>query len=213
MLNLGLGKIEKVLCLGAHADDIEIGCGGAILRLVEENPNVEVCWVVLSATGERRGEALAGARSFLSGLESPQILTKDFRDSYFPDQWSSIKDFLHELSGRFSPDVVFTHRRNDAHQDHRVTGELTWCAFRNQLVLEYEIPKYEGDLGQPNVLVPISESTMKVKTSHLLEVFASQRDKYWFSAETFHSLARLRGLEANAGELYAEGFYCRKLVL
>lgn len=213
MINLGLNKIRKVLCLGAHSDDIEIGCGGTILRLISENPQLDVHWVVLSSSGVRQAEALDSAERFLSGTGERTVDMQNFRDSYFPDQWSAIKDHFHSIANSFQPDVVFTHRRDDAHQDHRVVAELTWCAFRKNLILEYEIPKFEGDLGQPNVFVPLSEEVMETKSAHLMESFASQRDKYWFSADTFRSLAQIRGLEANSGERFAEGFYCRKLVL
>jgi LmbE family N-acetylglucosaminyl deacetylase len=213
MINLGLNKVNKILCLGAHSDDIEIGCGGTIMRLIRENPQVDIHWVVLSSSGIRRAEALLSADRFLQGAGERTVDVQDFRDSYFPDQWSAIKDHFHAIANSFTPDIVFTHRRDDAHQDHRVVAELTWCAFRKHLVLEYEIPKFEGDLGQPNVFVPLSESLIETKTTHLVESFASQRDKYWFSGETFRSLAQIRGLEANSEERFAEGFHCRKLVL
>lgn len=213
MIHLGLNKVRKILCLGAHSDDIEIGCGGTMLRLIRENPGVDVHWVVLSSNEMRRAEALSSAERFLHGVRERTIDIQEFRDSYFPDQWSAIKDHFHAIANSFQPDVVFTHRRDDAHQDHRVVAELTWCAFRKHLVLEYEIPKFEGDLGQPNVFVPLSERLIESKSAYLLESFASQADKYWFSAETFRSLALIRGLEANADERFAEGFYSRKLVL
>lgn len=213
MINFGLSKLRKVLCVGAHSDDIEIGCGGTLLRLIRENPQLDVHWVVLSSAGERHAEALASAERFLHGAGERTIDLQNFKDSYFPDQWSIIKERFHSIANSFQPDVVFTHRREDAHQDHRVVAELTWCAFRKHLILEYEIPKFEGDLGQPNVFVPLPESLLETKTSLLMESFASQRDKYWFSAETFRSLAQIRGLEANSNERFAEGFYCRKLVL
>lgn len=213
MLAFGLQHFNRVLCLGAHADDIEIGCGGTLLRLLAERPDVVVDWVVFSAAGPRRTEAQASAELFLRDCRHPRITIHDFRDSYFPADWAAIKDRFAELAVQTQPDVVFTHRRDDAHQDHRVLAELTWCAFRNHLVLEYEIPKYEGDLGQPNVLVPLSADTIRRKSELLLAAFPTQRAKSWFTAETFQALARIRGIESAAAEGYAEGFYARKLVM
>ncbi len=213
MLSFGFHHVNRILCLGAHADDIEIGCGGTLLRLLQERPKVSVDWIVFSAAGPRRAEAQTSAELFLHGCVSSQIVIHDFHDSFFPAAWSEIKDCFAHLARQLQPDLVFTHRRDDAHQDHRVLAELTWCAFRNHAILEYEIPKYEGDLGQPNVLVPLSAASTRRKSELLLQAFVTQRAKPWFTAETFQSLARIRGIECCAPEGYAEGFHARKLSL
>ena len=218
MLRLPLNQIRHVLCLGAHADDIEIGCGGTILKLLDQNPTLRVTWVVCAAEGPRIAEAQHAAQHFL-GAAAPQaeILIRDFPDRYFPQAWSEIKDFFCELSdqlrGPDAPDLVFTHRLEDRHQDHRVLAELTWNAFRNHLILEYEIPKYEGDLGQPNLYVGLSEQIVDLKCQAIVECFPSQRSHPWFDQETFRSLMRIRGLEIHSPSRYAEAFYCRKAIL
>jgi LmbE family N-acetylglucosaminyl deacetylase len=201
----------NVLCLGAHSDDIEIGCGGAILRLAEEYPNCEFHWVVFSAIGTRELEARNAAQMFAgTRLKGPTL--KSFKDGFMPFAGAEVKTVFEELK-TISPDLIFTHSRKDAHQDHRLLAELTWNTFRNHLILEYEIPKYDGDMGKPNVFMPITEDICRKKTSYLLEAFASQRNKHWFDERTFQSLMRLRGMECNASSGYAEAFYCRKLVL
>ena len=201
----------NVLCLGAHSDDIEIGCGGAILRLAEEYPNCEFHWVVFSAIGTRELEARNAAQMFAgTRLKGPTL--KSFKDGFMPFAGAEVKTVFEELK-TISPDLIFTHNRKDAHQDHRLLAELTWNTFRNHLILEYEIPKYDGDMGKPNVFMPITEDICRKKTSYLLEAFASQRNKHWFDERTFQSLMRLRGMECNASSGYAEAFYCRKLVL
>jgi LmbE family N-acetylglucosaminyl deacetylase len=202
----------KLLCLGAHSDDIEIGCGGTVLRLLEENPSAEVCWVVLGAGGERKAEATRSAQLFLAGTQRKDIVVKEFRDGYFPYSGGEIKDFFEGLKRRFSPDLILTHYRKDLHQDHRVVSDLTWNTFRNHLILEYEIIKYDGDLGAPNYFVHLTESTAKRKIQMLMECFKTQRDKNWFSEDSFYSILRLRGLESNAPEKYAEAYYARKVV-
>ncbi len=203
----------KVLCMGAHADDIEIGCGGTILRLLSDHSNLEFCWVVFSATPERKREARKSASAFLKGARQKTLMVKNFRNSFFPFQGSEIKEYFEELKGEISPHLIFTHYRNDLHQDHRAICELTWNTFRNHLILEYEIPKYDGDLGSPNCFVHLDDSTCRQKIRYLLSAFRSQKEKQWFGEETFRSLMRLRGIESNAPERYAEAFYCRKLVL
>lgn len=200
----------RVLCLGAHADDIEIGCGGTILTLLDQERDVHVDWVVFSAAGERKGEAEAAAKRFLSGAASSSIDIHGFRDGFFPWEGAAIKESFEELKSR-KPDLVFTHRRDDRHQDHRTVSDLTWNTFRRHLILEYEIPKYDGDLGQPNVFVGLTEETMSRKTSFLMESFPTQGEKPWFSEETFRSLARLRGIESPGDLALAEGFWGRKL--
>lgn len=202
----------KVLCLGAHSDDIEIGCGGTILRLLEENPAAEVCWVVLGASGTRKTEAVESANLFLAGAKTKEVVTREFRDGYFPNLWAEIKDFFEELKRKRQPDLILTHYRGDLHQDHRLVSDLTWNTFRNHLILEYEIVKYDGDLGAPNLFVHLTESIARKKLQTIVGCFNSQRDKSWFTEDTFSSILRLRGVESNAPEKYAEGFYCRKIV-
>lgn len=215
MLNVALAKprdaVLKVLCLGAHADDIEIGCGGTILRLIEEYSAAEVYWVVLGAAGVRKDEACNSAERFLAGARRREIVTREFRDGYFPYIGAEIKDFFEALKRQFMPDLVLTHYRDDLHQDHRLVSELTWNTFRGALILEYEIPKWDGDLGSPNAYQPLTERHVQKKIDILLAEFATQRNRAWFEAETFRSLARLRGLEVVAPDRYAEAFYARKL--
>jgi LmbE family N-acetylglucosaminyl deacetylase len=206
------GRPFRLLCLGAHSDDIEVGCGGTVLRLLEETPGAEVTWVVLSAAGERGGEARASADLFLGGAGKREVVLRDFRDGFLPHTGAAVKDFFEELKGRCVPDLVLTHTQHDLHQDHRLVWELTWNTFRDACILEYEIPKYDGDLGAPNAFVQLSEATARRKVAHLLAAFASQRGKDWFTEDTFLALMRLRGIECRAPERYAEGFYCRKIV-
>jgi LmbE family N-acetylglucosaminyl deacetylase len=203
----------RILCLGAHADDIEIGCGGTILRLLQAYPNAEVCWVVFSAPGTRRQEARSSAESFLAACRKKTVLVKNFRESFFPFRGEAIKDCFEDVKIRFSPDVILTHYRHDLHQDHRVISEFTWNTFRKHLILEYEIPKYDGDLGSPNTFVSLDAEVCKKKVANLFRYFVSQRNKQWFTEDLFLSLLRLRGMEANSSTKYAEAFYCRKWVL
>jgi len=203
----------RVLCLGAHSDDIEIGCGATILNLARSRRRLDVRWVVWSASGTRASEARRGARRFLGPKASDAVRLHAFRDGYFPSEFSAIKDSFETLAREFRPDVVFTHARDDRHQDHRVISDLTWNTFRNQIILEYEIPKWDGDLGQPNFFVPVSRSIALRKTKALIEVFGTQRSKDWFSEETFLGLMRLRGMECRAPEAYAEAFRARKISL
>jgi LmbE family N-acetylglucosaminyl deacetylase len=202
-----------VLCLGAHSDDIEIGCGGTILTLLERHAQVSVRWVVFSATAERAREARECAAAFLARAGERQVVVKGYRDGFFPFQGAQIKDDFEALKREFSPDLVLTHYRDDRHQDHRLISDLTWNTFRDHLVLEYEIPKYDGDLGQPNLFIPLTESICTRKVQTLLENFRSQRAKQWFDEATFLAILRLRGMEANSPTRYAEAFYCRKAVL
>jgi len=202
----------RVLCLGAHSDDI-VGCGATILNLARSRRRLDVRWVVWSASGTRASEARRGARRFLGPKASDAVRLHAFRDGYFPSEFSAIKDSFETLAREFRPDVVFTHARDDRHQDHRVISDLTWNTFRNQIILEYEIPKWDGDLGQPNFFVPVSRSIALRKTKALIEVFGTQRSKDWFSEETFLGLMRLRGMECRAPEAYAEAFRARKISL
>jgi len=217
MLNLTFERrrdsILRILCLGAHSDDIEIGCGGTVLRILEENPDAEVLWVVMGASGQRADEATASAKSFLARARQKEVIVKEFRDGFFPYIGAEIKGFFEELKRRFAPDLVLTHCRNDLHQDHRLVSELTWNTFRNHLILEYEILKYDGDLGTPNVFVHLTESLARRKVGILLDSFRSQLKKNWFTEDAFLAILRLRGLECNAPEKYAEAYHARKLVL
>jgi LmbE family N-acetylglucosaminyl deacetylase len=202
-----------VLCLGAHSDDIEIGCGGTVLKLVSARPQAMFHWVVFSADGEREREARHGASLFLQGACQHEVVVKRFRDGFFPYVGAEIKEYFEELKDQVSPDVIFTHYRGDRHQDHRVISELTWNTFRDHLILEYETPKYDGDLGSPNCYVPLDEAVCRMKTDYLVAAFKSQLGKRWFSADTFRGLMRIRGIEAAASAGYAEAFYAHKLVV
>ncbi len=204
----------RILCLGAHPDDLEIGCGGTILRLLDEHPGSACRWVVLSGGGtERQGEAEDGAGRFLARAGERRVEVQRFRDGHFPPTLSAIKDALEGIGRELSPDLVFTHYRDDRHQDHRTVSDVTWQTFRDHLVLEYEVPKWDGDLGVPNCFVALPEPVRRAKLAHLLAAFPSQRQKRWFTEETFLGLMRLRGIECGAPEGYAEAFYARKLTL
>ena len=205
------GPLE-VLCLGAHCDDIEIGCGGTLLHL-QEKYDARITWVVLSGSEKRQLEAKASATAFLAKASASTIKLADFKDSHFPYEGERLKTFVGQLKTEHSPDIVFTHYRQDRHQDHRTVSDLTWNTFRNHLVLEYEIPKYDGDLGQPNVFVPLSETLREEKLKLLMSHFESQQSKEWYDRETFSALLRLRGMECQSESRYAEAFYGRKLRL
>jgi LmbE family N-acetylglucosaminyl deacetylase len=217
MLSLALGRPggapAQALVLGAHADDIEIGCGGTILRLVETYPELAWHWVVLSGIGERGREARASAERFVPRADRRTVVVEEFRDGFFPYAGAAIKDFFERLKATVSPDLVLAPWRGDAHQDHRLVAELTWNTFRDHLILEYEIPKYDGDLGQPNVYVALGRPTCTAKVDAIMAGFPSQRSRRWFDPELFWGLLRLRGMEANAPDGYAEAFYGRKLVI
>jgi LmbE family N-acetylglucosaminyl deacetylase len=210
----GAGNVESVLAIGCHSDDIEIGCGGTLLALLARNPEVEITWLVLSADGERAEEARQSAAAFLAGAKrEPKVILESFRDSFFPYTGSDVKEAFERLKPSVSPQLVFTHTGTDLHQDHRLVAELTWNTFRNHLILEFEIPKYDGDLGSPNVFVPLEADLVDRKIQLLLDSFGSQRSRHWFTDDVFRSLMRLRGMEANSPTGYAEGFRCRKLQL
>jgi LmbE family N-acetylglucosaminyl deacetylase len=216
MIRLSLDSVSgrplNVLCLGAHSDDIEIGCGGTILRLKEEYPDCAFHWVVFGAAEVREAEAVRGAELF-AGITREDVVLKKFRDSFMPFEGAEVKAVFEQLKQGMSPDLIFTHNREDAHQDHRLISDLTWNTFRDHLVLEYEIPKYDGDFGRPNVYLPLEVELSQKKVRCILETFESQRTKRWFQEETFLSLMRLRGMECNAPSGYAEAFYCRKIML
>jgi len=205
------GRDFQVLCLGAHCDDIEIGCGGTLIELARTHPSMRFKWIVLSSDARRGNETRDAARRIGKGHVDVELL--QYRNGYFPGVWTEIKDYFETLKLSLTPDLIFTHSLGDRHQDHRVVAELTWNTFRNHLILEYEIPKYEGELGQPNVFVPIPIETVATKVSILMDSFTSQRDKKWFTNETFQGLMRLRGIECNSESGHAEGFHSRKLLL
>ena len=209
----GENEAPKVLCLGAHSDDIEIGCGGTILRLLREVPNAQFYWLVFSGKANRAKEAYESASSFLSGSKSRQIDLQEFKESYFPFIGAEIKDYFEKIKNEFAPDIIFTHYGSDAHQDHRLVSNLTWNTFRNHFILEYEIPKYDGDLAPPNLYIHTTASDVERKTTLIRNFFQTQKEKIWFSEETFRSIMRIRGIESNSLSGYAEAFHCRKIVL
>lgn len=216
MIGLQLAKRNsdaiQLLCLGAHSDDIEIGCGGTLLHLKRAFPGLKFHWVVFSAGGPRGTEAAKAAEMFTAGCEK-EIVLKEFRDGFLPYSGAQIKDFFEELKSRVKPDLIFTQWGGDAHQDHRLLSELTWNTFRDHLILEYEVPKYDGDMGRPNLFVPLEAPLYTQKVDCLFEAFESQHAKRWFDRETFLGLMRIRGMEANSPSGYAEAFHCRKMVL
>lgn len=201
------------LFLGAHSDDIEIGCGATVLTLAELYPHASIHWVIFSAKGIRKSEAQESANDFLAAFHLSAVETLGFRNAYFPTEADRIKDAFEDLKKRISPDLVFTHHRDDRHQDHRVVGELTWNTFRDHIILEYEIPKYDGGLGDPNIFVDIADVSRNQKLDKILRHFPSQADKHWFTRDVFAALMRLRGVEGNSSTGFAEAFYCRKASL
>jgi LmbE family N-acetylglucosaminyl deacetylase len=206
---LGGSDRLRVLALGAHPDDIEIGCGGTLLRLAGAR-ELEVLWVVFCSTPVRAEEARASAARFLKGVTSQRVEVGSHRDGFLPYEGGAIKDEFEALKTRFRPDVVLTHSRDDRHQDHRLISELTWNTWRDHLILEYEIPKYDGDFGTPNFFAPLPAAVLEKKIEFLLASFPSQSTKSWFSPDLFRAVARIRGMECNAPERMAEAFYCRK---
>jgi LmbE family N-acetylglucosaminyl deacetylase len=217
MIHLNLANPEnnklEILCLGAHSDDIEIGCGGTILRLVTQYPGCVIHWVVFSATGTREKEARLAATLFAGKATLNGPLLKVFPDGFMPFVGAELKVVFEELKKTVNPDLIFTHYGKDAHQDHRQVSELTWSTFRDHLILEYEIPKYDGDMGQPNLFVPLTQAIYQKKIQIIMDVFQSQHPKHWFDQSTFLSLMRIRGVECNAPSGYAEAFHCRKMTL
>jgi LmbE family N-acetylglucosaminyl deacetylase len=207
------GESLSILCLGAHSDDIEIGAGATLLGLIARGVRLDVHWCVMSGGADREREARASAGDFLANAANARIEAMPFRDGFFPEQGEAIKSWFEALKARSNPDLILTHRREDAHQDHRTVCRLTWNTFRDHCILEYEIPKWDGDMGQPNVYMPVPESALQRKIELLMTHFGSQRSKQWFDPETFRGLARLRGMECRAPEGYAEAFYGRKLSL
>lgn len=214
MLSLSPAEpLRRVLAIGCHADDIEIGCGGTLLMLARAYPELEVDWVVLAAEGSRADEARASAKGFLAGFANSRVQVFGFRDGFLPYLGGDVKDAFEALKGRVDPQLVLTHTGYDFHQDHRLACELTWNTFRNHAILEYEIPKVDGDLGRPNVFVPLSAELVEEKLALLERFFPSQAGRHWFDRETFLGLMRLRGMECVAPDRYAEAFTARKTVL
>jgi LmbE family N-acetylglucosaminyl deacetylase len=203
----------RILCLGAHADDIEIGAGGAVLSLLERYPGASVQWVVFSANSQRSEEAEASAAAFLAGAGQSRVFVHQFRDAFFPDEFKSLKQTFEDLKRGFDPHLIFSHHGADGHQDHRVIAELTWNTFRDHLVLGYEILKYDPDLGNPNVFIPLEQRTAELKVAHLMRYFASQRTRRWFVPGTFEGIMRVRGVQAAAPSGFAEGFHAPKVCL
>lgn len=203
----------KVLCLGAHSDDIEIGCGASLMKIFEDCGDVEVRWTVYSGGGIRAEEARSSAVHWLQHAGAQQIGLHEFKDGFFPEAWAGIKEEFEQIKAEYSPDLIFTHYRKDLHQDHRVINELTWNTFRNHCILEYEIPKYDGDLSKPNFFVPVSEAHARDKAKALMSFFGTQQSRHWFSEELFLGLMRIRGMECCSESGYAEGFHARKICM
>lgn len=207
------GAPLRLLAIGAHPDDIEIGCGGTLIRLLESGLVSEAWMVILSGSAERATEARASAGSLLADAAERRVIVRDFTDGFFPYEGKEVKRFFEELKADLSPDLIFTHQRGDLHQDHRLVCELTWNTFRNHMILEYEVPKYDGDMGRPNLFVPLDDDVRERKIAHLMTYFSSQLVKHWFKEDLFSGLLRLRGMECNSPTSFAEAFYCRKAVL
>lgn len=201
---------RKILVLGAHSDDIEIGCGGTLLRLAGENDGLEVLWVVFCATGERATEAAASAAAFLDKIAQNRVEILGFREAYMPYQGSEVKDKFEALKSEFAPELILTHYRQDQHQDHRLVSDLTWNTWRDHLILEYEVPKYDGDFGNPNFYSPLEEAVVDRKIELILRHFPSQLNKHWLSTDLLRAVARIRGMECGPSAYFAEAFYCRK---
>ncbi len=212
MLSLIKKNKIKVLLLGAHSDDIEIGCGGTVLKLKEHYSYIDCDWIVFSSNKIRKEEGVKSAQKFLKNYDQKMIKFLDFQDAYFEDQIREIKNFFENLKKECNPDIIFTHYRNDLHQDHRIINQLTWNTFRNQLVLEYEIMKYDGDIGNPNVYVSLNNEIVENKVNIIMQSFESQKNKIWFSEDTFKAIMRIRGVETNKF-LFAESFYARKILI
>jgi LmbE family N-acetylglucosaminyl deacetylase len=198
--------------VGAHCDDIEIGCGGTLIRLREHFPNAEIHWLVLTSSEKRRQEARVSARRFLGDDGCERVQLESFRDGFLPWEGAAVKECFERLKGELEPDLIFTHYREDRHQDHRLVSDLTWNTWRDHLILEYEIPKWDGDLGQPTSFVPLSDAHVSAKWAALGDAYSSQLEKAWFDEGTFRGLMRLRGVECAAPSGYAEAFYARKLL-
>lgn len=206
------GEPLDLLCLGAHADDIEIGCGGTVLELLDRRP-VRVRWVVFSGEGERAEEARRSAGRFLEGADEADVSVHAFDDGLFPAQRREVKAVFERFKDEGDPDLILVHDEDDRHQDHRILGALCRETFRDHLILGYEIPKYDGGLRTPNVFAPLDAPVRERKMELILDSFPSQRSKHWFDRELFDGLMRLRGVECASPTGYAEGFHCRALRL
>ncbi len=213
ILNTPRTSALQILCLGAHSDDLEIGCGGTILTMTQQIVPAHVTWVVFSGNASRRQEAVASANAFLADAAKREIRVESYRDGFFPYTGAEIKEYFEALKTQIAPDIIFTHCRNDLHQDHRLICELTWNTFRNHCILEYEIPKYDGDLGSPNLFVPLSPAVARKKIDSIMEHFTTQAQRHWFSPDLFASVLRIRGMESCAESGLAEAFYARKVVI
>ena len=211
MLGFTFSGVQRLLVLGAHSDDIEIGCGGTLLHLLEQDTPLDVRWVTFSANAERKAETHRAATAFLAQAHTSSVAVHDFRDSYFPWEGDRLKECFEEIARDFNPNMVLTHHRGDRHQDHRTIAEITWNTFRNHVVLEYEIAKWEGDLGQPNIYVPLSEDLCRRKIAYLMDAHASQRGRDWFTEDLFLALLRIRGMECRSPSGFAEAFHGPKL--
>jgi LmbE family N-acetylglucosaminyl deacetylase len=203
----------QVLALGAHCDDIDIGCGGAMLSLLERHRGAEVTWVVMGSNPVRERELRASAKRFLRRAGDARVIVHRFRDGFFPAHFAAIKQEFEALKQLPAPDLVFSHHRADLHQDHRIVAELTWNTFRNHMILEYEIPKYEGDLTTPSAYVALSRAQVERKISILWDSYPTQRAKRWFTDDTFRGLMRVRGIESGGKSGWAEGFHVSKFLL
>jgi LmbE family N-acetylglucosaminyl deacetylase len=216
MLNMKLGdpgaEGYQLLCLGAHCDDIEIGAGGTLLKMFENYPISYVKWVVFASNEVRKQEAIASAKRYLEGVPKHDIVVLDYRDAFLSYSGHEIKEHFEAIKREFTPDLVFTHYRNDRHQDHRLLSDFAWNTFRSHCIWEYEIPKYDGDLGIPNTYVQLTEAQANKKIDIILESFASQEGKHWFDRETFQALMRIRGMESACLTKYAEAFHVRKAI-
>jgi LmbE family N-acetylglucosaminyl deacetylase len=213
VISCNLNRVKRVLCLGAHGDDIEIGCGGTLLRMIKKSKSIEFYWLVFTSNPTRAKEAKRSANAFLSGARDKTVVVKSFRDGFLPYLGPLVKECFEELKKVFRPDLIFTHCRHDLHQDHRLVCELTWNTFRDHFILEYEVPKYDADLRSPNFFVPLSEAHARKKVKNLMRYFTTQQNKHWFSEELFYGLMRVRATEAAFSTRYAEAFYCRKFIL
>jgi LmbE family N-acetylglucosaminyl deacetylase len=204
------GRRLSVLALGAHPDDIEIAAGGTLLSLAERHPGLHVRYVVMTGTPERQVEARAAARAFTPGAEL-EVETYDLPDGRLPAVWGQVKEIMADLARSVRPDVILAPSPADAHQDHRTVGEIVPTAFRDQLYLGYEVPKWDGDLARPNTYFPLTDATARRKVELLDKCYPSQHGRDWWDEETFLALARLRGIECRSR--YAEAFTSAKLIV
>lgn len=212
-LNINNDRELKILCLGAHPDDIEIGCGGTLFSMLEKYKRAHVDWVVFSSENTREEEARISANIFLEHAATINVKINKFRNGFFPYIGAEIKEYFESIKNNISPDIIFTHYREDLHQDHRIISDLTWNTFRNHFILEYEIPKWDGDLGRPNVFMPLNEFVCKNKIANILSVFKTQASKHWFNESLLYSVLRLRGMECVSPTGYAEAYYCKKMAI